>query len=205
MGALRVLCYPCAQSTPLHAGPPPPSSRISVGATFVPRVVHNHRLTVPTEAALPGLWGGRLMGRLTEGAVAESGGPRQHTAPWAPREPLCLEGGLGSGDQDTQRPGSCPRSPGGWAGGGGDPGSGWAGLGPPNRLASPLAGASGGSRQQRPSGGCLPCPHRAAPGWPTQSPSSGPGERECRAGWKKALEAERPCLCWRQGGGPTCI
>ena len=195
--------YRRAQSTLLDTEPPPPSSRISAGATFVPRVVHNHRLTVPTD--LPGLRGGRLMGQLKEGAVADSGGPRQHTASWAAREPLCLEGGLGSGDQDARRPGSCPRPPGGWAGGGGEPwlrmGGAWAS----QQVGQPLAGASGGSCQQRPSGGCLPCPHRAAPGWPTQPSSSGPGERECRAGWKKALEAERPCLCWRQGGGPTCI
>ena len=69
----------------------------------------------------------------------------------------------------------------------------------------PLAGALGGSCGQRPSGGRPPCLHRAAPGWLAEPPCSGPGERECRAGWKKALEAERPCLCWRRAEAPPAF
>lgn len=36
-------------------------------------------------------------------------------------------------------------------------------------------------------------------------PQAGPGRRECGAGWKKALEAERPCLCWRLAEAPPAF
>lgn len=36
-------------------------------------------------------------------------------------------------------------------------------------------------------------------------PQAGPGGRECRAGWKKALEAERRCLCWQLAEAPPAF
>lgn len=45
----------------------------------------------------------------------------------------------------------------------------------------------------------------AAPPAHVAEPLAGPGGRECRAGWKKALEAERPCLCWQLVEAPPAF
>lgn len=185
-----------APSTLLDTEPRPPSPRSSAGPRLCPE---------STTTALRGPRGGGACGSL------QSQGPwAGHTASWAAQKPLCLppphcwKGAwvVGSRIHRGQEAahGHVVGGPGrgrrlaldvcGWV-------SQWAG--------QPLAGASGGSCGQRLSGGRPPCLHRAAPGWLAEPPCSGPGERECRAGWKKALEAERPCLCWRRAEAPPAF
>lgn len=114
--------------------------------------------------------------------------------------PPPLEGGLGRGEQDTQRPGSCPRLRGGWARQGAATGTGRVWLGLPVGWPAPSWGLSGVLRAEA-KRGRPPCPHRAAPGWLAEPPCLGPGKRECRAGWKKGAGSREAVFVLAAGGG----
>lgn len=109
-----------------------------------------------------------------------------------PQAALCglprgLEEGAGSGGgvyrysrgSWAHRP--LERGLGGGAGMRGDPDPGWASL----------AGCLGSRALRWRPGGAAARPALLG------QPQAGPGDGECRAVWKKALEAERLCLCWR--------
>lgn len=62
----------------------------------------------------------------------------------------------------------------------------------------PQGGAAGGGQAGAAAGA-------AARPADVAEPQAGPCRRECRAGWKKALEAERPCLCWQLAEAPPAF
>lgn len=121
-GALRV---PCSPTCPIHAaghGATPSLPPQLRGATSVPRV-HNH-----CPAWTPGR---RCLRQLAEsGALGRAHGFLGCTEASLLAPTPLLEGGLGRGEQDTQRPGSCSWPRGGWArqGAATGPGRVWLGL-----------------------------------------------------------------------------